>query len=260
MFVKRNRQESTKYFLGDFELAQLKKFSLKCLTTAKNKKLANLILTFSVIFNDIKDYIWFHSQLAKGKLTLDMDTLNPKRGQLAGMQAHCMRMLIASFLEFLETISKNADTINSQGFKLVLHYLEKKFPGSNRHWYSLVKLAKGQQRFKDKFYNTLVMIRNNGTYHYHQIKSLYKGLEYYMQQKDDIGYVSLGDKLEEVRFYFGDAAIQYYHLKTVEENIHKFEQKLIEYIDDINVLLRFIIDIYITKVLAVRLQNVKSKE
>lgn len=241
----------TKYDLPNFDLNKLQKFSLKCLGNAKNKELAKLMLTFSLIFNDFKDHIWVFVLLEPYTELNAPNKKTGKLGQIRGMRAHYMRMMIATLREFLIVIRENENIIDCQDFRVVINNLTRE---TEKKWQKIVELAE-QEKSEDKFNNTLIDIRNNGTYHYCQMKSLFQGLKYYIQKEGVDGFVSFGENLEKTRFYFSDASVQFYHKKKTD-NYDAFEKRLEGYIKDINQTLRFIIESYLIHVLEIKFLDV----
>ena len=237
-----------KFNLPNFELSNLQKFSLKCLGNAENKELAKLMLTFCLIFNDFKDQIWLFT-LLEPYHELDAPKKKTARlGQIRGMRAHCMRMIIATLREFLIVIKENKRLIASSDFSIVINNIDRK---TKKKWQEIVELAE-KEKSDDPFYKTIIKIRNSGTYHYKNMKSLFQGLQFYIKKEGVDGYLSLGENLERTRFYFGDASVQYYHKKLLDDYTC-FDKELEKYVLNINKTLRFIIESYIISVLNVKL-------
>lgn len=243
-------EKNKESLLPNFELAELLTFPLDVFLQSENQELANLILAFTVIYNDFKDYWWFKRLFDDVVEKIDTTKKTGLLGQLNGLSEHCVRMLIAQFLELLNTIKEHKKLYDCTEFKTMLHYLRhirKDLPGD---WWMLVRLSESKSS-ENKFHNTLIRIRNNGTYHYKDTKCLNQGLKYYIDKKDAVGYVSLGNTLEKTRFYYGDAIIQYYHKMTIDEFGPEFDVTFREYMDKVNILLRFLVEIYLRKIVKV---------
>lgn len=236
--------------LPNFDLAELRSFPLTALLTADNQDLAKLMLTFSLAYNDFKDYMWLRQMLGDALKTVDTTKKTKTLGQLNGMSEHCTRMLIAHLLELLETIRECKSVYDCCEFKKILYYLGKIKRDMRDDWWTLVRLADSKDE-KDAFYKTLIKIRNNGTYHYKQTNSLYQGLKYYVEKDSEVGFASMGETLEKSRFFFGDAAIQYYHKEITKELGGKFEVTLSDYSKKVNRLLRFMIEVYLVQILRI---------
>jgi hypothetical protein len=241
-------RQNVEFVIPHFELAKLKRFPLDSIIRAKNQNLAKFMLALSVVYNDFKDYAWFKQLFDDTIKTIDQSKITGMLGQLNGMSEHCIRMFIAQLLELLILLKEHYKLYDCKDFKTIMHYLgkiDKRLPSD---WWTLVRLAESNES-TDRFHNTLIRIRNNGTYHYKNTKCLSQGLHYYIKKKGKDGYISLGQSLMETRYYFGDAAIQYYHKKTTDDYGSDFVNKVDEYLHKVNTLLRFVIEIYLKQIL-----------
>lgn len=255
--MDREQKSSDNVCPPNFNLAPLMKFPLSDLTKAEDQSLARLIVTFALIFNDLKDYLWVIEQFEKIRSSIDSSKINAKSGQMAAMSEHSFRMAVSCIVEFLETVKDNLKVVESKGFKLILSYVTRIDRNAVAKWKRIVQLANRKDASIDKFYQGLLKIRNNGTYHYGQTKPLFVGLKHYIDKKDNDGYVSLGKTWEESRFYFADGAVQCYHKKVIDDYGDDFDDRLVSYIYDLNILIRFIVELYLTKVLKVGMKRHK---
>jgi hypothetical protein len=200
--------------LPDFHLAPLKTFSLDVFTHKGNRKVAQLMLTFAYIHNDLKDMLYFlqmiETNIQQEIKMIGPDGKNARMGQLAGMKEHCARIISGCIWEFVRLIEENLLIINSPEFDTLIQC-------SNRQiyqaWLDILSLIKE----KREVYQVLVILRNNATYHYYNTNFTSKGIEEYKTLVDDIGFISLGNSLEETRFYFADAAVQYFHRSLTKD-------------------------------------------
>jgi len=244
------KEKAEECSLPNFELAELQDFSLKIFSKAQNLDLAKFMLILSVAYNDFKDYMWIKQWCDDSLKKLDTSKKTGALGQLYGLGEHCSRMLSANFLELLITIKDHKNLFNGTEFDTIMTYLSKVKTDLPDLWRGLVELADCDSA-EEKFYKCLIKIRNNGTYHYKNTTCMYQGLQYYIEKEDGVGYISMGDTLEKTRFYFGDAVIQYYHRKTTDEFGAGFAVTFNEYMRDINVLLRFMVEGYLKEILKV---------
>lgn len=223
--------------LTSFNLAPLKSFSLTNLLNSNNEKVMQLIITFSIIHNDIKDLLWFEALIGSNIDRLPPDIITPERGQLNGMHEHCHRLIFACAWEFINAIQHNLDTLKLPSFDCLLNSLSK---SEYKIWKSIIDIIAN----KSGLYKTLQEIRHNATYHYCETEFASVGLNYYKKNHDDNGYISFGKCPEETRFYFADAAIQYYHKHVVEKYTKNFVDEVKLFIRSIFICLHGIVKEY----------------
>ena len=230
--------------LPSFSLVRLLKFPINNLVSEKDSDLTKLMIVFSLVHNDLKDCLWFHELLGPAQKETSNQTDNTA-GQIRGMRAHCIRMLRATFFEFLETFEENKKIINGNSFQSILKKLDY---ATRRQWKALLDLTK-KGSSKKQLYNILREIRKNGTYHYSHLKKPFIGLQHYISKKFTAGFVSFGKNWEETRFYFADAAIQYYHMTWTDRYPNDFDKELAKYLIKISRVLFLLVQYYLINVL-----------
>ena len=235
------QESQVKNELPLFNLAPLESFSLKYYQNIQNEKLVQLITTFAVIHNDFKDMLWFkeflNDHINNELKQQSHNIITAKRGQLYGMYNHCIRIICACAWEFIQTIEDNIEVISSPDFDTLVSTIDRP---EYRAWKDIVKSITNQTGL----YKTLREIRQNATYHYNQIKFATIGLDHYIKKMNDKGYISFGINPEQTRFYFADAAVQYYHQYITEKYNSKFNNEISQFIKKTLVCLHGIITIF----------------
>ena len=92
----------------DFELSELVSLDKELFVHTGDKdldKLKSLTLTFSVIFNDFKTFMWINSQLEVGK-PAQFD-VSPYCGQWNGMKWHFVKLCSTLSFELSRVMGKN---------------------------------------------------------------------------------------------------------------------------------------------------------
>ena len=227
--------------LPNYQLANLKTFSLNAFMQKGETEVAQLNLNFGVIFNDFKDMLWFLDlivpSLQRERQKVGPNTKNAKLGQLCGMQQHCQRILAGCAWEFIQTIEKNMTVIRSPEFDTLVQCSDKNV---YKAWGEIIDTIYN----KRDLYKTLVEIRNNANYHYYNTNYASKGIDHYRSRIDDIGFISLGTNPEETRFYFAEAALQFYYIQASAKyaQMQDFAEQFNDFVTKSMLCLRFIIN------------------
>jgi hypothetical protein len=133
------------------------------------QNVCNLVLTMSLIFNDIKDHLTIHllqeDHKPKGEFKLE-----PTWGAYTGIKVHIIRQHLAIVHAVLEFIRLNKENINHPSFKNLIHQLR---PDLQNGWSILVSISLGKSA-KGNFAKCLARIRNKVAFHY-DAEELYKG-------------------------------------------------------------------------------------
>lgn len=198
-------------------LAPLESFdaSLFAPRAKDEKKLCNLILSFAVAFNDLKD-IAMALRFLKALDPQVNPQLSPERGQHVGLGVHLMRVEAGIIKELMVLIEDNADVIESAAFSRLIRRLSLK---ARNAWKAVVSIALKEDTSHPmgKF---LLLVRNKVAFHYDP-KEISRGysLAFPSNSAGMIPYVSRGNSMPETRFYFADAAAEKYFLAGVDQQV-----------------------------------------
>jgi hypothetical protein len=225
--------------LPEFDLAPLTEFTPRVIRPAFNDT-DGFMLSFALAFNDFKTANW---------LLQILRTTDPEptavNGQISGMRIHAVRLIIGILHELLIAIETAQDNkvFDDATFKQALSE-------TNGHvkadWQALLNAALGDK--KDPFLKLLVGARNSVVSHYYQPWDLHAGYVGWFFRRTTDGfnqwaYASLGESMEQSRFYFADAAAAMAYDNPTSDVA--FMAELNEYIPRINVTLRFIVGRYL---------------
>ncbi len=216
-----------------------------------------LIITFGLIFNDLKGLAWWGTQLDKYP---PKNLKNPSEylGQWSGMKIQTARLSLGLLAELLNTIIKNEKVLNHPLFIRTIKTLKS---SAQKSWKDLLAAARNNNSRiikNKKIFSLIQEVRSNGVFHYENINEIHRGYKAHFQEQVPItshefatdAFLSLGITMLQTRFYFSDAAIDgYSKIKAKNFQAEYGEQNIsllvADLLDDINNSLRFIIDVYI---------------
>jgi hypothetical protein len=127
-------------------------------------------------------------------------------------------------------------------------------------WNDLVKASQGQiDDFKtDKdLFKLFQKIRSNGIFHYENVMAMMDGYDEFFSQKNKFSEFvrySIGKNMERTRFYFADASYLGFESKLSEElkksefNGRQLGEVLNDFLQKINISLKFVVEIYLKKI------------
>ncbi|MBZ9578179.1 hypothetical protein KJA13_04120 [Patescibacteria group bacterium] len=198
------------------------------------QELCNFILALALAYNDYKDYsINYHMHLnsePKGK-----PQRNSAWGEYAGIKFHIIRLHIAFVHELFKLIQNNKKILKHSFFEEIIRVLNKK---ARKSWTLLIDIALADESAPKKS-NPLHMIRNKVAFHY-DAKELLAGYKKGFFENGEIlenACISLGNTIENARFYFADRAIQAYVEKGLNADMKSFIVSFGKIMRDINVAL-----------------------
>jgi len=201
--------DSTKWTIG-LDIAPLTKINAAELFGASGKdSFQEFILALAVVYNDLKDLIVFQNWLNK-KRPANSDP-SPFNGEWLGISLHISRLIFGVLHEFLELLKKSTDVLNSPEFRDLLAETR---PRTRGRWKTVVAVANGETgSYNSELARSLLIIRNNFSYHYYQPRSILDGFRQRFLSdpkvpKTEFAFCSLGQTVGETRFYFADAAVQ----------------------------------------------------
>ena len=221
-----------KKFIGSLEEIS----PTKIIDEEKDDQLANFFLILSMVFNDLKSFLFFEKLLEESYEQPDLENATVHLGEYAGLKVHVQKNLIGITSEFLLMLRKNSDLLNIPRLQLLVRELK---------WDELIDSAKNP----NSLYGNIYQIRSTITMHYdHQRKALRKGfMRSFFGEGKDIkqhknAYYRIGDKMENTRFFYADAAVEDYIksvlnmedmgkvTKVIEDMTHTIYSLLKEYI------------------------------
>lgn len=198
----------------EFE-GELKKISPnKLIQECENSDFDNFFLVLGLIYNDLKDIVFFIDSFNKNYREIKLDGSEPPSvhaGHWGGIQNHINRLIIGLISELFIFIDKNKGVINTIKFKLFI----KKLPEDARNdWNNLVGVLDDDK--SDDFLSQIARIRNTITFHYDQsLTELRSGFinKFFNKTRDiysESAFYSLGRTMETTRFYYCDGAVEAY--------------------------------------------------
>jgi hypothetical protein len=207
--------------------------------------LCNFILALALIYNDCKDAIYAHAELATAK-----PEGPPKKtrawGAFGGAQFHAFRAVAGLLHELFELIRDNRELLSHSFFASVLQQL----PSASREaWAALVTVA-SEAVPTDPLGKRLLLLRNKVFFHYDQ-KAIFSGYAQHFlgsTKRDERAYVSRGDSMRTTRFYFADAAATgYLNVLMGAEQAEALKAELAEIIGQVNHGLMMIVRTFIQR-------------
>ena len=180
----------------------------------KDDSLANFFLVLSLIYNDLKDIIFFHKMLQDQYVIPSSDKATFHNGEYSGVVIHVNKLLASHMHEFFIFLKKNEETLDSPEFISVLNSMDNK--SVTGAWNEIVNIAMEREVMNNRFTNDLVQIRNNVAFHYSQSgKELVKAFRSYFFNSEkmagnDQAYYALGQNMASSRFFYADATVQEY--------------------------------------------------
>lgn len=167
------------------------------------QELCNLVLVFSLVFNDLRD-LYFASLLVDDCKPSGEPQYNRKWGHYSGLNLRVIRLIMGTVHELLEVIDKQQKSLKHPFFRDV----EMSLPAEQRSdWHEVVKVARGES--SDKLGKLLHRIRNKASFHYDPTAIHIGFKNHFLTSKDGVkrAYLSRGGSIQGSRCYFADAAV-----------------------------------------------------
>ena len=172
--------------------------------TEERDDIDNLFLSLALLFNDLKTALLLLSWLESNKVD---DEITPRRGQHTGIAIHMHRYGFAILHELLQLINENRAIFQGPVFAEIRrkHLLK----GFRQMWDELYAEATSTTTGRA----LLRRMRNDTIFHYGQPKTLVAAYRevFFKDPKtpsNTHAYASVGNTMEETRFYYADAAAQ----------------------------------------------------
>ena len=186
--------------------------------------LCNFVLALALFYNDLKDVTYgerlLRQNAPEGKFQVRHDW-----GAHNGIDHHIYRYIIGILYELAELIKDNKGWLSEPVFREVLKSLR---PAQQKDWKAITDAS--LDRSNSNPISQVIMaakrVRTDVSFHYvgGAVFSGYKQFFFSGKRKrpeQERAYISLGDNMQQTRFYFADAAAQSYTslcLKVDTEN------------------------------------------
>lgn len=190
----------------------------KLIQKDKNNDFDNFFLVLGLIYNDLKDIIFFVDSFNKSYREPKYDGSEEPSvhlGQCGGIQNHINRLVIGLISEFFIFLEKNNEVTSSINFQLFI----KKLPEEVRNdWFNLLGTLDNES---EDFLSKIARIRSNIAFHYDQsLTELRSGFieKFFGVNKDkssEYAFYSLGGTMETTRFYYCDGSVEAYSKKLL---------------------------------------------
>ncbi len=181
------------------------------ITENKHNKTESFFLGLGVVFNDLKGLILFEKMLIDNYEKPKNCEVSVNAGNYYGIIVQIDKLIASIINEFFIFLKKNADVLAGSELKEVLNRIA---TSDKQFWNAMVAAAYGKLPKAEDLLRAIMQIRSNFTFHYdHSGKVLKNGyISRFFGKAQDIGkefaYYSIGDSIENTRFYFSDAAVQ----------------------------------------------------
>ena len=236
-------KENENIIPGFEELAPLESFDNKVFISddREEQMVCSFVLTLSLIYNDLKNYMWAINQI--GKTKPKVKRIAAYNGQHSGFDFHLNRLFFAHIRALYDVIYRNQEVLKHPLFTKTINSLSKEL---QELWFSLVAIATdGKIEGLDKTTKkVLEQIRHKVISHY-DITEIEKGYKEFFSKNPMRAYISYGNSMPKTRFYFADAAVDGYfnvilgaELKELIANINPFMDRVV--LTLYNIVIKFI--------------------
>ena len=170
------------------------------------QSLCNVVLSLSLIFNDLGDLYYANVIVGDCKPTDSTSLKTRQWGYYCGLNLHVLRLIMSAVHELLNLIDKQREDLDHTLFRDIVKALPK---DKRTDWNEVVKVALGHSSSDEKLGKLLLRIRNNVSFHYDP-RAVYAGFRHHFITKrfDDRAYISRGNNVQGPRFYFADASVE----------------------------------------------------
>ncbi len=221
----------------------------KIIQKDKDSDFDNFFLVLGLIFNDLKDLLFFVEYIVKEYRKPNSDNSEPPNdhlGSWAGLNNHLNRLIISLTSELFIFLEKNKKVTSSISFIL----FEKKLPSDIRNdWHDVLDVLYDEN--KNDFLSHISRIRSNVTFHYDQsLKEIRSGFinTFFDSPKNNYNqkaYYSLGDNVSTTRFYYCDGAVSSYTDKLLKIKSENYLNDIVKIVGKINNTIRFMMESYL---------------
>lgn len=186
---------------------------------SKNDDLDNFFLILGVIFNDLKGLILFNDLVKNTYEKPIPNKISAHLGEYNGVQIQIFKLSVSLINEFLIILEKNKNIINDIKFKLIEKKLNKDLKDK---WVKILSIALGESKNSSSYLSKIAQVRSNITYHYDQSGTQLRKFfidKFFNQIKDQSNreaFYSIGNTIENTRFFYCDAIIHEYINKNLK--------------------------------------------
>lgn len=203
-----------------FPLANLSYFKSEALNSNSDGA-DQFIITIALIYNDIKGLLLFWEIIEEFEKSHKTENkICGKTGQFVGLKTQVYKYILSSINEISVLFVEQKDLIQSDKFEVILKSIPQ---DAKAAWTKLCKFCFNDDQADEdlkKVRLAIVKIRSNGSFHYNQVKALFNAYKETFQDKKEqpLGraYLSIGNGIEDSRFYFADAAMSKYVSETLK--------------------------------------------
>jgi hypothetical protein len=235
--------------LPDFELAPLASLRPSRLRSAngEEREIDALMLGLGLIFNDLKDFLWFFKRLGGGADYYPQGVVHAQGGQLSGMSLRIMRSIAATLHELLKLLDDKRNKRIMQGTKFQ-GIVEALNPAARSRWDQLNELARGSNSggpARGSIGARLKSVRDKSGSHY-AVEELQKGYAAHFSADArsptrQSAYYSDGENMERSRFHFADAAAEGLFQSELGITRKEFENHMYQHIEHVNEVLKLVL-------------------
>lgn len=199
-------------------------------------------MVLAVIYNDIKGLTLLEKLIVNTYRKAEPKEVSVQAGGLGGMFTQINKLFISNIHEFFDFLKENEKILLTSEFKEILLKISNK--DIQNRWKDIINIALDQVPESSDFTKHLILIRNNVAFHYNQSgKELKKSFCNYFYKREefsrnDLAYYSIGETMEDTRFFYADAAVQEY-IGLIENNKLegfdiKYKKEISEIISNMN--------------------------
>jgi hypothetical protein len=215
--------------LGPDSEVKLKKIDPSRLVGETQDDLEDFFLTLAVIYNDLKGIAHLQKDFFDNHPAPENSIgASAWLGEFNGMVTQFYKMQAGFINEFLDFIEAHDNIFFLPKFKILFSRLSQE---RKLEWQEIRDAALGKDT-KGNLGNKLMLIRHNVAYHYYKSEKVLRGafLDFFGDRTKpgaDYAYYAVGETLESSRFFYADAAVQRFLMKTaIESNKTSFEEMM----------------------------------
>lgn len=215
----------------DFIAVVKKVTPLKIVQSGKDD-LGAFFLVLALIYNDIKGLIYFIKYFNEFNSPPKNEIISAYLGEYNGMTSQHFKIIAGVVNEFFIFLKVHEPLFRTSQFQLILLRVPKSV---REDWNDLLDAAFKRITNRNGLGYKLMLIRNHVAFHYDQSeKELIQSYRDFFSDKTRFGadhaYYSDGGTIQDTRFYYADAAVQQYMLKTASREYKKdFTKDVIAY-------------------------------
>ncbi len=202
---------------------------------------ARFFLVLAVIYNDLKGLALFEKLVIDTYRQVEPGEISVHAGEIGGVFTQIGKLFISNMREFFDFLKENEDILSGTEFKEILLKINNK--DIQNRLKDIIDVAFNKSPKNSDFTKHLILIRNNIAFHYDQSgKELEKSFCNFFHKKrkigvNDLAYYSVGETMEDTRFFYADAAVQEY-MRSTRNDRDKLEELDIKYKREITQILR----------------------